>query len=64
MKNLKEVYPDYDGKGYEIAGFGWHQGWNDGLSHDMVAAYEENLVCLIKDIRRAWKLPTCRWSSP
>ena len=21
----------------------------------MVAAYEENLVCLIKDIRRAWK---------
>lgn len=57
LKNLKEVYPDYDGKGYEIAGFGWHQGWNDGLSHDMVAAYEENLVCLIKDIRRAWKAP-------
>ena len=30
LKNLKEVYPDYDGKSYEIAGFGWHQGWNDG----------------------------------
>ena len=57
LKNLKTIYPAYDGKGYEIAGFGWHQGWNDGLSHEMVAAYEENLVRLIKDVRREWKTP-------
>ena len=57
LKNLKAIYPAYDGKGYEIAGFGWHQGWNDGLSHEMVAAYEENLVRLIKDVRREWKTP-------
>lgn len=57
LKNLKEIYPAYDGKGYEIAGFGWHQGWNDGLTHDMVTAYEENLVHLINDVRRVWKTP-------
>ena len=58
------MYPDYDGKGYEIAGFGWHQGWNDGLSHDMVAAYEENLVCLLRTFAVHGRLPTYRWSSP
>ena len=27
--NLAAYVPGYAGEGYEIAGFGWHQGWND-----------------------------------
>ena len=32
LANIKTHFPDYDGKGYEIAGFGWHQGWNDRVN--------------------------------
>jgi hypothetical protein len=33
------------------------QGWNDGCSLNQTAAYEANMVNLIKDIRKAWKKP-------
>jgi len=52
LADLKTQFPDYDGRGYEIAGFGWHQGWNDGCSHSAVAEYEENMVNFIRDVRR------------
>ena len=29
LGNLTTYYPAYGGQGYEIAGFAWHQGWND-----------------------------------
>ena len=57
LANLDKYVPDYDGRGYKIAGFAWHQGWNDGLSHGPVAEYEENLANIIKDVRREWKIP-------
>ncbi len=57
LSNLDKYVPGHDGGGYEIAGFAWHQGWNDGLSHGPVAEYEENLANLIKDIRKEWKTP-------
>jgi alpha-galactosidase len=60
LDNLKTYFPDYDGKGYEIAGFGWHQGWNDGCSAADVAQYEENLANFIRDVRKefgAKKMP-------
>ena len=50
--NLKKYYPHYDGKGYEIAGFGWHQGWNDRINAASVDAYESNMVNFVKDIRK------------
>ncbi len=50
--NLKKYYPDYDGKGYEIVGFGWHQGWNDRINADAVNAYENNMAHFIRDIRK------------
>ena len=31
LADLGKLFPTYDGKGYELAGFFWHQGWNDGL---------------------------------
>ncbi|MGC6426321.1 MAG: sialate O-acetylesterase [Akkermansiaceae bacterium] len=49
---LKRYYPNYRGRGFELCGFGWHQGWNDRINQDAVDAYEKNLVHLIKDIRK------------
>jgi alpha-galactosidase len=51
-KNLKTYFPDYQGRGYEIVGFGWHQGWNDRIDQNAVDAYEENLMHLINDLRQ------------
>ena len=52
LENLKKHFPDYDGRGYEISGFAWHQGWNDGCNLVHTEQYEENLANLIRDIRR------------
>ena len=32
IDNLEEVYPAYQGQGYEIAGFIWSPGENDSCS--------------------------------
>ncbi|MFO7775994.1 MAG: sialate O-acetylesterase [Candidatus Hydrogenedentota bacterium] len=55
--DLKRYYPDYDGEGYEIAGFGWHQGWNDRIDPAAVDAYEKNMENFIKDIRADLGIP-------
>jgi len=57
LANLKELFPDYDGGGYEIAGFGWHQGWNDGCSAPAVAEYEKNMANFIRDVRKDLGVP-------
>ena len=55
LANLSTYYPAYTGGGYEIAGFGWHQGWNDlGQS---TAEYETNLTNLINDLRADLNVP-------
>ena len=53
LGDIKTHYPGYDGAGYEIAGFGWHQGWNDGCSAAAVAEYEKNMANFIRDVRKA-----------
>jgi len=57
LANLKKLFPDYDGGGYEIAGFGWHQGWNDGCSAPAVAEYEKNMANFIRDVRKDLRVP-------
>ncbi len=58
LANLKKDFPKYDGRGYELAGFVWYQGWNDGVDpKNAVPEYENNLVNLIKDVRRDLKTP-------
>jgi hypothetical protein len=52
LADLKTEFPEYDGKGCELAGFCWHQGWNDGCSKEATAEYETNMVNFIKDVRR------------
>ena len=55
--NLKEYYPHYSGNGYEIVGFGWHQGWNDRINQAAVDVYEQNMVNFIKDMRKDLGVP-------
>ncbi len=52
LGNLKANFPDYDGRGYEIAGFGWHQGWNDRIDQGFNDEYEKNLANFIRDVRK------------
>jgi len=57
LKGLKKYFPSYSGT-YEIAGFVWHQGFNDGLAHhDWWQEYEQNLVNIIKDVRKEFDVP-------
>jgi alpha-galactosidase len=57
LAELKTDLPEHADRGYEIAGFASHQGWNDGLKQPWVAEYGDNLANLIDDVRKAWKKP-------
>ena len=57
LADVKKYYPAYDGKGFEVAGLGWHQGWNDRDNPTYVAQYEVNLANLIRDVRKDLGLP-------
>ncbi|HUT09803.1 MAG TPA: sialate O-acetylesterase [Thermoguttaceae bacterium] len=52
LGDLKTLFPEYDGRGYEIAGFGWHQGWNDRVNQAFNDAYEQNMANFIRDVRK------------
>jgi len=52
LADLNKYFPDYDGRGYELAGFGWHQGWNDRVNQAFNDEYEKNLANFIRDIRK------------
>ena len=52
LGDIKAHFPDYDGKGYELVGFGWHQGWNDRVNQEHNDAYEGNMVNFIRDVRK------------
>jgi len=57
LANLKTLFPDYDGRGYELAGLAWFQGWNDMINASYTAEYAENLAHFIRDVRRDLKSP-------
>ena len=58
LANLKQYFPAYDGGGYQLAGFVWYHGWNDGCDpKNAVPEYEKNLVNLINDVRKDLKAP-------
>jgi len=56
LTRIKELVPGSDGR-YEIAGFGWHQGWNDRINDKFNAEYEENMCHFIRDIRKDLGVP-------
>jgi len=58
LANLRKDFPGYDGSPVELAGFVWYQGWNDGVDAKIaVPQYEQNLTCLIRDIRKEFAAP-------
>lgn len=52
LANLKEHFPEYDGRGYDVVGFFWHQGWNDGTRREFAEEYEANMSNFVADVRR------------
>jgi alpha-galactosidase len=40
QKDLRTESPEFSNRGYELAGFGWHQGWNDRVSQTVNDEYE------------------------
>lgn len=60
LKDLKKEFPELGERECELAGFGWHQGWNDRVNAAFVEEYEKNMAAFIRDIRKdlgAPKLP-------
>ena len=57
LERLPDEFPEYGGRGYEIGGFVWFQGWNDMFDEQARSQYEVNLVCLINDVRREFERP-------
>ena len=51
LSDLEGHFPQLQNREYEIAGFGWHQGWNDRINDSFVRQYEQNLANLIRDVR-------------
>ena len=48
--------PGSDGK-YVLAGFGWHQSWNDRINDQFNAEHETNMAHFIRDIRKDLGVP-------
>ncbi|MAB60603.1 MAG: sialate O-acetylesterase [Verrucomicrobiales bacterium] len=56
LSEIKTRFPEYDGRGYEIAGFVWFQGWND-MYGDFPGEYAKNMENLIRDVRKELGVP-------
>ena len=58
LANMETDFPATKGRGAELAGLIWYQGWNDGTNPKVaIPEYEQNLVNLIRDVRRELKTP-------
>jgi len=49
--DLGAEFPQWSGTGYQIVGFGWHQGWNDRVTQEYNDEYEANMKDFIDDVR-------------
>ena len=56
LDNFATNFPQYQDRGYEIAGFVWWQGHKDGNAAH-ASRYEFNLVNLIKSFRKEFNAP-------
>ncbi len=52
LGNMKKEFPEFGDRAYELAGFGWHQGWNDRVNQAFNDEYEKNMANFIRDIRK------------
>lgn len=61
LENLDKYYPG--AKEYEVAGFFWWQGDKDMRNAAHAERYEENLVQLIKSLRKDFNAPSAKFVS-
>jgi len=61
LMDLAKYYPDYKGQGYEVAGFVWWQGHRDSGTAAHASRYEQNLVQLIKMLRKDFDSPKAKF---
>jgi len=57
------MFPQFSSLTPKLTGFGWFHGWNDGCDLNDTAAYEDNFVNLVKDLRAEFN-PTLAVSMP
>ncbi|MCX7008475.1 MAG: sialate O-acetylesterase [Kiritimatiellaeota bacterium] len=58
LAHLDQDFPALKGRTPELAGFVWYHGWNDGCEpKTAVPEYEQNLVNLIRDVRKEFDAP-------
>jgi alpha-galactosidase len=63
LAKFDEKFPQWKGRGYEIAGFGWWQGHKDGgeqgkgMAGAHAQRYEKNLAHLINTLRKEFDAP-------
>jgi len=56
-ENYQTLFPELKGKELQLTGFVWFQGWNDMINGEFSAAYTENMVHFIKDVRKDLDAP-------
>ncbi|MCG8586083.1 MAG: sialate O-acetylesterase [Pirellulales bacterium] len=52
LTEAKKEFPQYADRKFELAGIGWHQGWNDRVNQGFNDEYEKNMANFIRDIRK------------
>jgi len=57
LADLDTEGPGWSGQGYQLVGFGWHQGFNDRIDAAFSAEYKDNLPDLIEDVREVFNKP-------
>ncbi len=57
LTDISNIFPDEAGRSFQLLGFAWHQGWNDGCDDEMAKEYETNLENLIRDVRKDLHTP-------
>jgi autotransporter-associated beta strand protein len=58
LDNFATQYTQYAAQGYQIAGIGWFQGFNDTVTTTFPGRYEANLVNFINGFRSAVNAPS------
>jgi len=61
LEKFDTLFPDFKGRGYEIAGFVWWQGHKDSGDPAHIANYEKNLAALIETWRKEFHAPKAPW---
>ena len=56
LESITEYVPGYRGRGYELAGLVWFQGWNDSVGGGN-PDYSEQLAHFIRDVRTELGVP-------